>query len=53
MENNLKYAQTKSSLRVGPHGSWTTLNTPGALCARELERVISLKKFFILDSFFS
>lgn len=31
MENNLKYAQSRSSLRVSPQGSWTTLNTPGAL----------------------
>jgi hypothetical protein len=30
MEDNLKYAQTKSSLRIGQPGSWTTLNTPGA-----------------------
>jgi hypothetical protein len=28
-ENNLKYAQSKSSLRIGQTGSWTTLNTPG------------------------
>ena len=28
-EDNLKYAQTKSSLRIGQPGSWTTLNTPG------------------------
>jgi len=30
MEDNLKYAETKSSLRIGQPGSWTTLNTPGA-----------------------
>lgn len=30
-ENNLKYAQTKSSLRIGLPGSWTTVNTPGTL----------------------
>jgi hypothetical protein len=29
LENNLKYAQTKSSLRIGTEGTWTTLNTPG------------------------
>lgn len=29
LESNLKYAQTRSSLRVGQQGSWTTLNTPG------------------------
>jgi len=28
LENNLKYAETKSSLRVGQGGSWTNLNTP-------------------------
>jgi hypothetical protein len=28
LENNLKYAQTKSSLRVGASGSWNNLNTP-------------------------
>jgi len=31
LENNMKYAQSKSSLKVGPQGSWTTLNTSGAL----------------------
>jgi hypothetical protein len=30
LEDNLRYAQTKSSLRVGQQGSWTTLNVPGA-----------------------
>ena len=30
-EDNLKYAQSRSSLRIGQPGSWTTLNTPGAL----------------------
>ncbi len=29
LEDNLKYAQGKSSLRVGQEGSWATLNTPG------------------------
>lgn len=29
LEDNMKYAQSKSSLRVGQPGSWTTLNTPG------------------------
>jgi hypothetical protein len=29
LEDNLKYAQTKSSLRVGEQGSWNTMNTPG------------------------
>ncbi len=28
-ENNLKYAEQKSSLRVGGSGSWTNLNVPG------------------------
>ncbi len=28
LENNLKYAQSKSSIRVGQAGSWTNLNTP-------------------------
>ncbi|MGA9099172.1 MAG: hypothetical protein WB392_09605 [Methanotrichaceae archaeon] len=28
LENNLKYAESKSSLRVGQGGSWTSLNTP-------------------------
>ncbi len=28
LENNLKYAQSKSSIRVGQGGSWTNLNTP-------------------------
>lgn len=27
-ENNLKYAQSKSSLKVGQEGSWTNLNNP-------------------------
>jgi hypothetical protein len=31
LENNLKYAQTKSSLRIGTEGTWGTLNTPGVL----------------------
>ncbi|NMC09395.1 MAG: hypothetical protein GYA39_00225 [Methanothrix sp.] len=31
LEDNLKYAQTKSSLRVGQQGSWSTLSTPGVL----------------------
>ncbi|MBN1234601.1 MAG: hypothetical protein JW999_00965 [Methanotrichaceae archaeon] len=31
LENNLKYAQSKSSLRIGQEGSWGTLNTPGVL----------------------
>lgn len=31
LENNMKYAQSRSSLRVGAQDSWTTLNTPGAL----------------------
>jgi hypothetical protein len=30
-EDNLKYAQSRSSLRIGQPGSWTTLNTPGTL----------------------
>ncbi len=28
MENNLKYAQSKSSVRIGQEGSWTNLNNP-------------------------
>ncbi len=31
LEDNLKYAQSKSSLRIGSQGSWGTLNTPGVL----------------------
>jgi len=31
LENNLKYAQSKSSLRIGPEGSWGTYNVPGVL----------------------
>jgi len=31
LENNLKYAQSKSSLRIGKEGTWTTLNIPGVL----------------------
>ena len=31
LENNMKYAQSKSSLRIGQQGSWSTLNAPGAL----------------------
>jgi len=31
LEDNLKYAQTKSSVRVGQQGSWSTLSTPGVL----------------------
>ncbi|MFB3764294.1 MAG: hypothetical protein ACE14P_03490 [Methanotrichaceae archaeon] len=27
-ENNMKYAQTKSSIRVGQSGSWSNLNSP-------------------------
>jgi hypothetical protein len=30
-EDNLRYAQGRSSLRIGPQGSWSTLNTPGLL----------------------
>jgi len=30
LEDNLRYAQTKSSLRIGQQGAWTTLNIPGA-----------------------
>lgn len=28
LENNLRYAQSKSSLRVGQSGNWTNLNAP-------------------------
>ena len=31
LENNLKYAMGKSSLRIGQQGSWTTLNALGVL----------------------
>jgi len=31
LENNLKYAESKSSLRVGQGGTWTNLNNPGLL----------------------
>jgi hypothetical protein len=31
LENNIKYAMGKSSLRVGQDGSWTNLNAPGVL----------------------
>ena len=31
LENNLKYAQSKSSLRIGSQGSWSNINTPGVL----------------------
>jgi len=31
LEDNLKYAQSKSSLKIGTQGSWGTLNTPGVL----------------------
>ena len=31
LENNMKYAQTKSSLRIGQDGSWGNLNAPGVL----------------------
>jgi hypothetical protein len=30
LEDNLKYAENRSSLRVGRTGFWTTINTPGA-----------------------
>ena len=30
-ENNLKYAQSKSSLRIGDSGSWANLNVPGLI----------------------
>lgn len=31
LENNLKYAQSHSSLRIGAQGTWNTMNTPGLL----------------------
>jgi len=31
LEKNLKYAQSKSSLRGSPQGSWMSLNTPGSI----------------------
>ncbi len=31
LEDNFKYAQGKSSLRIGSQGSWGTLNAPGLL----------------------
>ena len=30
LENNMKYAQSKSSIRIGQQGSWNSLNAPGA-----------------------
>ena len=30
LEDNMRYAQSKSSLRIGTQGSWSTLNVPGA-----------------------
>jgi hypothetical protein len=30
-ENNLKYAQSKSSVRIGEGGSWNSLNVPGLI----------------------
>lgn len=31
LENNLKYAQSKSSVRIGGEGSWNNLNVPGLI----------------------
>jgi hypothetical protein len=31
LENNLKYAQGKSSLRVGSQGSWNSFSAPGII----------------------
>jgi hypothetical protein len=31
LEDNLKYAQSKSSLKIGAQGSWDNMNTPGLL----------------------
>jgi hypothetical protein len=31
LEDNLRYAQSKSSLKIGQQGTWSTLNTPGLL----------------------
>lgn len=31
LENNIKYAMGKSSMRIGQQGSWATLNAPGML----------------------
>jgi len=31
LEDNLRYAQSKSSLRIGQQGTWNTLSTPGVL----------------------
>jgi hypothetical protein len=28
MENNLKYAQSRSSIKIGQNGGWTNLDTP-------------------------
>jgi hypothetical protein len=30
-ENNLKYAQSKSSMRIGEGGNWNSLNVPGLI----------------------
>lgn len=31
LEDNMKYAQSKSSLRIGQDGTWGTVNAPGVL----------------------
>jgi hypothetical protein len=31
MENNLKYAQSKSSVRIGESGGWNSLDVPGLI----------------------
>lgn len=31
LEDNLRYAQSRSSLRIGGEDSWSTLNTPGLI----------------------
>jgi hypothetical protein len=31
LENNMKYAMGKSSLRIGQQGSWANINAPGVL----------------------
>lgn len=31
LENNLKYAQSKSSLRVGSEGNWQSISVPGVI----------------------
>jgi len=40
LEDNLRYAQTRSSLRVGQGGTWNTLSSPGALWRPQIQRIV-------------